>query len=92
MRHCAELGLAYICFSPLGGFLDAFDHAAYDPFRAVAAERGVSYQRVVLAWELTRYQRLFVIPSARNPHEIRDSFAAEDLALSEQELRILSGK
>jgi aryl-alcohol dehydrogenase-like predicted oxidoreductase len=92
MRHCAELGLAYICFSPLGGFLDSFDHAAYDPFRAVAAERGVSYQRVVLAWELTRYQRLFVIPSARNPHEIRDSFAAEDFKLSEQELRILSGK
>jgi aryl-alcohol dehydrogenase-like predicted oxidoreductase len=92
MRHCAELGLAYICFSPLGGFLDAFDHAVYDPFRAVAAERGVSYQQVVLAWELTRYQRLFVIPSARNPHEICDSFAAEDLRLSEQELRILSGE
>jgi diketogulonate reductase-like aldo/keto reductase len=52
----------------------------------------VSYQQVVLAWELTRYQRLFVIPSARNPHEICDSFAAEDLRLSEQELRILSGE
>ena len=33
MEHCAELGLAFVCWSPLGGFLDAFDQRAYDPFR-----------------------------------------------------------
>ena len=59
MKHCAELGLAFVCWSPLGGFLDTFDQSAYDPFRTVAAQRGCSYQRVVLAWELTRYERLF---------------------------------
>ena len=69
MEHCAELGLAFVCWSPLGGFLDTFDQSAYDPFRTVAAQRGCSYQRVVLAWELTRYERLFTIPSARNPQE-----------------------
>ena len=89
MAHCAELGLDFVCWSPLGGFLDPFDMHAYDPFRAVAAARGVSYQRVVLAWELTRYGRLFTIPSARNPHEIRDSFAAIDLRLTDEELALL---
>ena len=37
MKHCAELGLAFVCWSPLGGFLDTFDQSAYAPFRTVAA-------------------------------------------------------
>jgi len=86
MEHCALLGLDFVCWSPLGGFLDPFDRHCYDPFREVAAARGVSYQRVVLAWELTRYDRLFTIPSARNPREIRDSFAATELRLTDEEL------
>ncbi|WP_236023589.1 aldo/keto reductase [Bifidobacterium miconis] len=89
MAHCAELGIDFVCWSPLGGFLDPFDQTAYDPFRKVAAARGVSYQRVVLAWELTRYDHLFTIPSARNPHEINDSFAAIDLHLTPEELAAL---
>ena len=90
MEHCAELGLAFVCWSPLGGFLDTFDQSAYDPFRTVAAQRGCSYQRVVLAWELTRYERLFTIPSARNPQEINDSFAAAELTLTPDELAMLN--
>jgi len=43
----------------------------------------------VLAWELTRYDRLFTIPSARNPHEVRDSFAAVNLTLAPEELSLL---
>ena len=90
MEHCAELGLAFVCWSPLGGFLDAFDQRAYDPFREVAGNHGCSYQRVVLAWELSRYERLFTIPSARNPQEINDSFAATELTLTQDELAMLN--
>lgn len=90
MEHCAELGLAFVCWSPLGGFLDAFDQRAYDPFRTVAGSHGCSYQRVVLAWELSRYERLFTIPSARNPQEINDSFAAAELTLTQDELAMLN--
>ena len=90
MEHCAELGLAFVCWSPLGGFLDAFDQRAYDPFRTVAGNHGCSYQRVVLAWELSRYERLFTIPSARNPQEINDSFAATELTLTQDELTMLN--
>ncbi len=90
MERCEELGLAFVCWSPLGGFLDAFDRHAYDPFRMVAARHGCSYQRVVLAWELGRYGRLFTIPSARNPQEINDSFAAVDLTLDPDEIAMLN--
>lgn len=90
MEHCKELGLAFVCWSPLGGFLDAFDQRAYDPFREVAGNHGCSYQRVVLAWELSRYSRLFTIPSARNPQEINDSFAATELTLTPDELAMLN--
>lgn len=78
-----------LCAGRRSAVLDAFDSHAYDPFRTVAAARGVSYQRVVLAWELTRYDRLFTIPSARNPHEVRDSFAAVNLTLAPEELSLL---
>lgn len=90
MEHCKELGLAFVCWSPLGGFLDAFDQRAYDPFREVAGNHVCSYQRVVLAWELSRYSRLFTIPSARNPQEINDSFAAAELTLTQDELAMLN--
>ena len=43
----------------------------------------------MLAWELTRYDRLFAIPSARNPHEVQDSFAAVNLTLAPEELSLL---
>ncbi|PJM75859.1 oxidoreductase [Bifidobacterium simiarum] len=90
MAHCRDLGLAFVCWSPLGGFLDPVNQRAYDRFRDVAAERDCSYQRVTLAWELTRYEGLFTIPSARNPHEIEDSFAATSLRLTDGELRYLN--
>ncbi|NMM96837.1 aldo/keto reductase family oxidoreductase [Bifidobacterium sp. DSM 109960] len=90
MEHCAELGLAFVCWSPLGGFLDAFDQHAYDAFREVAAAHGCSYQRVTLAWELAQYGNLFTIPSARNPREINDSFAAAALDLTQDELDVLN--
>ncbi|NEG95432.1 aldo/keto reductase [Bifidobacterium sp. SMB2] len=90
LEYCAELGLAFVCWSPLGGFLDAVDQHKYDPFREVAAARGCSYQRVTLAWELAQYDRLFTIPSARNPHEIQDSFAATTLSLTASELDYLN--
>ena len=41
-------------------------------------------------WELSRYERLFTIPSARNPQEINDSFAATELTLTQDELAMLN--
>ena len=64
LETCEKLGLAFVCWSPLGGFLDPFNEHLFDRFREVAKIHDCSYQRVTLAWELAQYQYLFTIPSA----------------------------
>ena len=92
LETCEKLGLAFVCWSPLGGFLDPFNGHLFDRFREVAKSHDCSYQRVTLAWELAQYQYLFTIPSARNPQEIQDSFKAGELKLSDSEIDYLNGK
>ncbi|MDO4913068.1 MAG: aldo/keto reductase [Bifidobacteriaceae bacterium] len=87
LEHCKKLDLAFICWSPLGGFRKPKDEAKFDPFRAIAQKRGVSYQRVVLAWELAKGDNVFVIPGAHRPETICDSL--QELELTEQELATL---
>ncbi|MGO4430001.1 aldo/keto reductase, partial [Streptomyces sp. MCAF7] len=62
LRLCAELGLAFLPWSPLGGIsrssLDGTSEQDADPvfaaFRRVARDRGVSPQQVALAWQLAK--------------------------------------
>lgn len=86
LDHAAELGLAFVCWSPLGGFRQPKDETRYDPFRQVAQERGVSHQRVVLAWELSQNRNVFVVPGAHRAATILDSLQAADMELSEEEM------
>lgn len=89
LDYCRELGLAFVCWSPLGGYRHPYDEHLFDPFRKVAAEHGVSYQRVVLAWELAKGDHMFVIPGAHRPETILDSLKADELELSPEELEFL---
>jgi aryl-alcohol dehydrogenase-like predicted oxidoreductase len=88
---CAELGVAFLPWSPLGGISSASElggrHAA---FGTVAAARGVSPQQVCLAWELARSPVVIPIPGASRPETIVDSAAAADLVLTAEELSLLS--
>lgn len=88
---CAELGLAFLPWSPLGGMSAAaglgHDHGA---FGMIAAERGVSPQRVCLAWILAQGPHVVAIPGASRPATITDSAAAADLRLTEAELARLA--
>jgi aryl-alcohol dehydrogenase-like predicted oxidoreductase len=52
----------------------------------VAAERGVSPQRVALAWLLSLSDTVLPIPGARRPETILDSVAAAELELTADEL------
>ena len=86
LEHCAKLGIAFVCWSPLGGFREPKDESKFDPFREVAAAHSVSYQQVVLAWELAKGDHMFVIPGAHRPETILDSLNAGDLELTDEEL------
>ena len=84
---CAELGLAFLPWSPLGGLAEAKALAENHPaFKQVADERGVSAQQVALAWELAQSSVVIPIPGAKRPQSITDSALAADLDLTEEEI------
>jgi len=84
---CEELGLAFLPWSPLGGLSDAKELAERHPAVAeTAAARGVSAQQVALAWELAQSPVVIPIPGAKRPQSIRDSAAAADLVLTDEEV------
>lgn len=96
-RHHGDLGLAFLPCSPLGGIsrssLDGPSGAtsAGTPFHRNAAERGVSPQRVCLAWLLARGPAVLPVPGAGRPASVRDSAAAADLDLTAAEPADLAG-
>ncbi|MDN6683687.1 MAG: aldo/keto reductase [Bifidobacterium crudilactis] len=86
LAYTAEKGLAFVCWSPLGGFRKAKDDTVFEVVRQVARQHGVSYQQVVLAWELSKGRHVFVIPGAHRPATILDSLQAGELELTIDEL------
>jgi len=87
LRHCAEHGIAFLPWSPLGGIGAAARLGArHSAFRQVADARGVSPQQVTLAWMLAKAPVVIPIPGASRPESVTDSARAADLVLSAAEL------
>ncbi|MGY1856252.1 aldo/keto reductase [Modestobacter sp. SYSU DS0290] len=87
LAHCAELGLAFIPWSPFGGVSSAKSlGSTADAFAAVADEVGVSVYQVTLAWHLAQADVVVPIPGASRPESIVDSAAAADLRLTPDQL------
>lgn len=87
LELCHELGIAFLPWSPLGGISKAGElGSAYAPFARIAQARGVSPQQVCLAWMLAKSPVVLPIPGASRPETIRDSAAAADLTLTDEEL------
>ena len=88
---CADMGIAFLPWSPLGGISDAGALGSrHTAFAEVAAERGVSPQQVTLAWLLALSPVVVPIPGASRPETARDSAAAADLELTTDEVARLS--
>ncbi|SER29397.1 aldo/keto reductase [Microlunatus flavus] len=91
LRLCAELGIAFLPWSPLGGITNAGGLGdKFAPFADVAKEHGVSPQVVCLAWELALADVVIPIPGSSRPKTITDSATAADLELSSEEVERLS--
>ncbi|AZZ41410.1 aldo/keto reductase [Acidipropionibacterium jensenii] len=84
-----ELGLAFVAWSPLGGYRAALDQALFEPFQKIADARSVSRAQVILAWELTKGPHVIPIPGSHRSATILDSLRATDLELTEEELAVL---
>ncbi|MCP2357567.1 aryl-alcohol dehydrogenase-like predicted oxidoreductase [Nonomuraea thailandensis] len=84
---CAELGLAFLPWSPLGGIGRTGElRERNSAFIEIADAHGVTPQQVCLAWELARSPVVIPIPGASRPETIVDSAAAASLELSAEEL------
>jgi aryl-alcohol dehydrogenase-like predicted oxidoreductase len=91
LRHCAELGIAFLPWSPLGGIGRAGDLGKRnEAFDRIAADHGVSPQQVALAWELALAPIVIPIPGASRPASIQDSVRAVELTLTTDEMAQLS--
>ncbi len=87
LAHCAELGIAFLPYSPLGGIARAgLLGSRHDAFQQVADSYGVSPQQVALAWMLAKAPVVIPIPGASRPESITDSARAADLTLTPADL------
>jgi aryl-alcohol dehydrogenase-like predicted oxidoreductase len=90
---CAELGLAFLAWSPLGGMSDAAELGSrWQPFADVAAKHEVSPQQVCLAWELSLSEAVIPIPGASRPESVADSARAARLELDEADRAALDAE
>jgi len=91
LELCAELGIAFLPWSPLGGIARAGELGGqHGAFQTVADAHGVSPQRVCLAWELALAPVVIPIPGASRAASIQDSAQAADLVLTPEEIATLS--
>ena len=91
LLYCADRGLAFLPWSPLGGISNAGAVGTqHSVFQQVADAHGVSPQRVTLAWELALADVVIPIPGASKPSSITDSAQASDLELTADEVALLS--
>jgi aryl-alcohol dehydrogenase-like predicted oxidoreductase len=92
LEHCAAAGIAFLPWSPLGGIGRAGQLGSWRAaFAEVAAERGVSPQRVALAWLLAKAPVVIPIPGASRPESIIDSAQAPKLTVTPEEFARLDG-
>ncbi|MFF5296951.1 oxidoreductase [Paractinoplanes globisporus] len=80
---CAEAGLAYVPFFPVGG---GFQPLATERLGAVAGRLGATIQQVALAWLLARSPNIAIIPGTGSPAHLEENVAAGRLRLSEKDL------
>lgn len=87
---CAELGLAFLAWSPLGGMSEAAMLGdTWSTFGQVAEKHHVTPQQVCLAWELARSEAVIPIPGASRPESVADSVRAAALVLDADDLALL---
>lgn len=90
LAHCDRLGVTFLAWSPLGGMRAAGELAdRHEAFAKVAARHGASPQQVALAWELAQAPCVVPIPGSSRPETIRDSAAAVDLQLTDEDIQEL---
>lgn len=90
LELCAELGVAFLPWSPLGGMSSAKDLGSeFLSFSVVAERHAASPQQVCLAWELAKADVVIPIPGSSRPSTAVASAEAVHLELTDEDLDLL---
>ena len=83
VQRCAEVGIAFIAHSPLGGPRRASATIRREALGQVAARHGAEPAEVALAWLLSLSDTVVAIPGARRPETARSAAHAATLTLTD---------
>ena len=88
LELCVEREIAFVPYFPLGsGFSGGPKQLAQDPVIAAVAERhGATVTQIALAWLLSRYERMLLIPGTSSVAHLEENMAAADVELDESDL------
>jgi pyridoxine 4-dehydrogenase len=86
--RCAELGVAYVPFFPIGGGDRPLDASRLEK---VAERRGATARQVALAWLLAASPVTLAIPGTGVLAHLEENIAASALTLTEDDLAELAG-
>jgi aryl-alcohol dehydrogenase-like predicted oxidoreductase len=86
IAECAENGIAFVPYGPLGGFrqLD------WNRLESLAVRAGTNPRQLALAWLLHRAPNVLLIPGTSHVEHLRENVAAGALSLSPELLNELS--
>ena len=87
LDYCEREGLTFLPWSPFGGKNRAKKLDEIPVLTALARERGISPQRLVLAWLRAKSTRILPIPGTTKIAHLEDCLAAADVTLTPEEVR-----
>lgn len=86
LSYCEKADLTFIPYSPLGGTSRAKSFDQYEGIVDLAAMKGISHQRLVLAWLMAKSPVIVPIPGATRVASVEDSARALEVELNAGEI------
>ncbi len=90
LSYCAERGIAFLPWAPLGSGRHATDPGATRALTVVAKRLGVSAGQAAIAWLLHRAPTMLPIPGTASMAHLEENIAAAAVSLNPDDMRALA--
>ena len=89
LEYCVQSDLVFLPWRPFGGLGLSQRLGEVQPLARLASERGISPQRLIIAWQLAKSSSILPIPGSCRLDHILDCLAAVEDRLDDAEVRCL---
>jgi pyridoxine 4-dehydrogenase len=86
LEYCEQEGLVFIPWRPMGGPGLAHRLAEIEPLAQIARDRGISPQRLMIAWHLAKSPCILPLVGTRRWDHLEDCLAADGVKLEPREV------